>query len=183
MCYRYIAFLSLDEVLLPTTNEPITETIHRAMTSHPRAGAFVFKTSFHWSDKQKAVPGLVTLFSDIPDDVELKKSRLLDFRMQKNVYGSDPELKDSKSAVSTDRVITMGFHEIEDVADGDASSVLLPDDAFAAIHSFKGVCQSFYDFIDCDRMGDTMKRREELARHKLDVVKNVDVVEKHMKMM
>lgn len=180
---RYIAFLTLEEILLPAANEPITSTIHRAMTSHPQAGAFLFKTSFHWTDKQPIAQSLATLLSDVENDVELKKSRLIDFQLQKNVYGSDAELKNARSAVSTDRVITMGFNEIEDVADDRFSSVLLADDAFAAVHTFKGVCQSFFDFIECDRMAQTMRKREEVARLKHEVVKNVDLVEKHMKML
>ena len=180
---RYIAFLNLDEILLPSSNEPITAMIRRAMTSHPQAGAFLFKTSFHWSDKQPIVPQLSHLLSDVDDDVELKQTRLLDFRMQKNVFGSEAELKDPKSVVSTDRVITMGFHEIEDVADSSFASVLLDEADFGVVHAFKGVCQTRYNFVDCDRMSKTMQKREEIQRHKHEVVKNVDKAEKHLRFM
>ena len=96
--------------------------------------------------------------------------------MRRFPKASPPIDKQAKSAVLTNRVISMNFHEVLDVPSSDLTSERVPWQDFAYIHNFHSKCQDKFDRDICQDLMDHATEDETVAHYDEDLTKNVQYV-------
>lgn len=149
--YRYLLFIDSDETITPAAEEDdMSAVLTRAETLFPKAAGFLFLTAWHWEEAGRT-------------------DNNSDLYMQKYSAATTPIDNQPKSAVATDRAISINFHEVLDVPNTEMTSETLDWKTFAYIHHFRGKCSSKFQPQVCEEMLADSKPNKAISRYKQKV--------------
>lgn len=131
--FKYILFLDVDEVITPVNGRTLPEVISMADEEFPMVTAFSFLTAWHLGEYG-------------PSSSISAEDRDLPY-MQQHLFRSEVIKSQPKSAVNTDRAITVNWHGSVTIPSdhGFTGNIYLPWQKYGYVHHFRDKCKHTSD--------------------------------------
>lgn len=156
--YKYIALVDLDEIIVPSSPEPLHSIVERALLVYPKASCFSFSTAWHF-EAYKAISN-----SSIPTFLHMQR-----YLRRTPILQSQP-----KSIVITDHFQTVNWHSVIMMPVGFEGNKFLPWQNYGYVHHYRKECK--YSKEKCQDMLEKAEIDEVIPRYKYIIKERVEPV-------
>lgn len=151
--YEHMAFIDIDEVILPTRDESLVTAIQRARTLYPYAAGLLFLTAWHFED----------YYNTHSSSSGGKTASYL--YMQKYKKATNPIDNQPKCVFVTDYVVKLNFHSVVDVFSKAYGNYKVSPVDIGYLHHFRGLCDAKFEKNMCKELNSTVHTDPVIPRY------------------